>query len=204
MTLRADEAAEQQVIEIQRTAVSAENVSARSNAAGTSGCSKFTIQSTHRTGSRLPLDTMRHVDAPGTPESITLGSRRADTHLVSGDTEEIAILRKRVEYLRSELVELRTKLGRHREERRSLITGVAVDEDAVFILTKIAEEGKLHADVLAANLTAPDGWLAFAKLARANLVKCYEQLVIPTDTGLELLAWLQERWHNSDTAETSQ
>jgi hypothetical protein len=64
---------------------------------------------------------------------------------------------------------------------------IAGDLAAMFLLTQIAEAGELDLKTLNRNLNAPDGWLAFAKLWREDLIDYFAGYASITEAGWELV-----------------
>lgn len=85
--------------------------------------------------------------------------------------------------------------------RENRVAEAAGDAVAMFILTKIVEAEDLDMEVLAENLVAPNGWLSFAQLWRADLIDCYGSFVVPTDTGIQLARRFATK--NANPANTS-
>ena len=60
----------------------------------------------------------------------------------------------------------------------------------LFLLRKIAEEGRVTVEELDRNLTAPEGWMALVALAGDGLIRAQGTTVTITDLGREDAALL--------------
>lgn len=105
--------------------------------------------------------------------------------------EDTSLATAEAMHLASELESARAELEVLQSRQQSAIDAASSNSAAMFILSKVVEAGTLDLDTLDANLTAPDGWVAFALLWRASLVECFGQVILPTDLGIELLNWLE-------------
>ncbi len=105
--------------------------------------------------------------------------------------EELGLLRRQVDFLRSEMHSLQTALAVHEIQQQQVLSQAASNPVAVFILSKIVDAGRLDLDSLTENLTPPDGWIALAQLWRANLIDCLGKSVVPSDAGASLIKWFE-------------
>ena len=104
--------------------------------------------------------------------------------------EDGAGLAQQLSYLRTERHGLAEELEGYRRRADRFVAYAAADEAAVFILSKIVEARRLHIQEISSRLSVPDGWLAFARLCRADLIDCVGGEVLATEAGFGLVASL--------------
>ncbi len=107
-----------------------------------------------------------------------------------------------LEYLQDQLKQSRDELRRHATTQQALVDHATANPAALFILSKVVEADTLEMTVLTENLEPPEGWRAFALLWRAQLIDCYQDLVVPTVTGVQLMKWITSH-RNSAQPESS-
>ncbi len=117
-----------------------------------------------------------------------------DLQSLSGETERLDIrvydLYRELASSRARSDELERQVAAHEMDRRLIVANAAVDGIGLFILKKIQErEDGIGLDELSEHL-APKGWLALARLLKADLLDENDRIVYATASGEELTAEL--------------
>lgn len=127
-------------------------------------------------------------------EELVMGTARwsheaGRTGRTAADSDDIGALPKQFKYDQSSTEVLRDEITALEESKQALVASAAGDPVALFILYKVVEAESLDVGVLVDNLDAPSGWLSFGRLWRAELVDCYADTVVATDSGTALVEW---------------
>jgi len=143
----------------------------------------FELRKRERVASLSEDAHIRQKEVSARPFRASLGP---DTHSEFGITMNRNLTESSTNALHMQINALYREIQQWNMMREECVAEAAGNKVSMFILHKVVKAEQLGIDIFTENLTAPDGWLAFAQLWRAGLIDCYGDLVMPTDAGVNI------------------